>query len=118
MRILLISNSGKPFLEHCKARIAEFLGPAKTVAFVTAANLHDEGAYYQRAREALEGPPPAGAEVEVLHLRWDADPVTTLEKAEALFMGGGNTYALLKRLQEGGLLEAIRARVRAGLPYV
>ncbi|MBI4590609.1 MAG: dipeptidase PepE, partial [Candidatus Rokubacteria bacterium] len=42
----------------------------------------------------------------------------TLEKAEALFMGGGNTYALLKRLQEGGLLEAIRARVRAGLPYV
>jgi dipeptidase E len=33
-------------------------------------------------------------------------------------MGGGNTYALLKRLQEAGLLPAIRARVAAGMPYV
>ncbi|MBI5628437.1 MAG: Type 1 glutamine amidotransferase-like domain-containing protein, partial [Candidatus Rokubacteria bacterium] len=98
MRILLISNSGKPFLEHCKARIADFLGPARTVAFVTAANLHDEAAYWGRARAALEGPPPAGAGLEVLHLRWDAHPLATLEAAEAIFMGGGNTYALLKRL--------------------
>jgi dipeptidase E len=40
-----------------------------------------------------------------------------LAAAEALFMGGGNTYALLQRLRGAGLLEAIRARVAAGMPY-
>ncbi|MFQ5828325.1 MAG: dipeptidase PepE [Candidatus Methylomirabilia bacterium] len=118
MRVLLISNSGKPFLEHCKAVLAEFLRPARTVAFVTAANLYDEGSYYLLARGALEGPPPAGAGVQVLHLRWDTDPLTTLDKSEALFVGGGNTYALLKRLREASLLEPIRARVCAGMPYI
>jgi dipeptidase E len=33
-------------------------------------------------------------------------------------MGGGNTYALLTRLHRSGLLDAIRERVRAGMPYV
>jgi dipeptidase E len=33
-------------------------------------------------------------------------------------MGGGNTYALLKRLRESGLLPAIRERVLAGMPYL
>ncbi|MBI4561372.1 MAG: dipeptidase PepE [Candidatus Rokubacteria bacterium] len=118
MRILLISNSGKPFLEHCKAWIFQFLGPARKVAFVTAAILYDEAAYYERAREALEGPRPAGADLELLHLRGDAHPLVTLEQADALFMGGGNTYALLKRLRQADLLEPTRARVRAGMPYI
>ena len=33
-------------------------------------------------------------------------------------MGGGNTYALLKRLRESGLLPAVRERVQAGMPYL
>ncbi len=118
MRLLLISNSGRPFLEHCKAEITAFLGDARTVAFVTAANLGDEVAYWERAREALEGEPPQGAGLRVLHLRWDAEPRATLAAAEALFVGGGNTYALLARLQKARLLTPIRARVRRGMPYV
>lgn len=105
MRTLLISNSGRPFLEHCKPHIRAFLRGLRRVAFVTAANLYDEEAYYQRARGALEGLPPAGAELEILHLRWDVDPLATLDKAEAIFVGGGNTYALLHRLRQASLLE-------------
>jgi dipeptidase E len=118
MRLLLISNSGTPFLEHCMGHIAAFLGPARRLAFVTAANLHDELAYHERARAALGAAPPGGCGVDVLHLRWDVDPLAVLGQAEAIFVGGGNTYALLMRLREAGLLDAIRARVRAGLPYV
>ena len=62
--------------------------------------------------------PPEGEGLELLHLRWNDRPLDTLGRAEALFMGGGNTYALLKRLREAGLLPAIRARVEAGMPYV
>jgi dipeptidase E len=118
MKLLLISNSGRPFLEHCMGRIAAFLGPARRLAFVTAANLQDESAYYERARAALGAAPPAGCGADVLHLRWEADPLVVLGQAEAVFVGGGNTYALLVRLREAGLLDAIRARVRAGLPYI
>ncbi len=118
VRLLLISNSGRPFLRHCQGTIAVFLGSdgsARRVAFVTAAALRDEETYYELARAALE-PEPTGLTVE--HLRWDRDPLPTLARAEAVFVGGGNTYALLRRLRESGLLAAMRERVRAGLPYI
>jgi dipeptidase E len=119
MRVLLISNSGRPFLEHARPHIADFLGGAlKRLAFVTAASLADEVAYYQRAQAALAPLPPDGIGVQVMHLRWDAEPLATLAQADAGFVGGGNTYALLKRLREGQLLEPIRARVQAGMPYI
>ena len=88
------------------------------MAFVTAASLTDEAAYWQRAQDSLSPPPGAGLGLDVLHLRWDADPLATLERAQAIFVGGGNTYALLKRLRHARLLDAIRARVEAGMPYV
>jgi len=113
MRVLLISNSGKPFLEHCREAITDFVGPARRVAFVTAASYDDESAYHAMAVQALG---PVG--LEVLHLRAEDRPQATLEKAETLFVGGGNTYHLLRRLQQAGLLPAIRARVESGMPYI
>src|SRR6266511_5237284 len=95
MRVLLISNSGRPFLEHARPHLADFLSGLKRLAFVTAASLADEPGYHERARAALAPAPPAGLGLEVLHLRWDAEPLATLKRAEALFVGGGNTYALL-----------------------
>jgi peptidase E len=85
---------------------------------VTAASLHDEAVYFERIRAALAPPPPEGAGLDVLHLKWDDRPLETLRRAGALFMGGGNTYALLKRLAASGLLPAIRERVSGGMPYM
>jgi dipeptidase E len=116
MRVLL--HSGGPLGPEGRAGLSDFLGPRLRVAFVTAASLHDETAYFERVRAALEPAPPAGAGLELQHLRWDREPLATLAAAEALFMGGGNTYALLQRLRAAGLLEAIRSRVAAGMPYL
>ena len=113
MRVLLISNSGRPFLEHCRDAVRDFLGGARRVGFVTAASLGDETGYWQLARDALA---PVGLAVE--HVRWDREPRAALDRVDAVFVGGGNTYALLKRLHESGLLDAIRSRVLAGTPYV
>ena len=112
MRLLLISNSGRPYLAHCRAEILDFLGPARRVAFVTAASLGDEDGYYETARAAL------APEIAVEHMRWDRDPFPALARAEAVFVGGGNTYALLRRLRQSGLLGPLRERVEAGLPYI
>jgi len=112
MRVLLLSNSGRPYLAHARAELLDILGPARRIGFVTAASLGDEEAYHEMARGAL------APELLVEHIRWDRDPFPTLARVDAVFVGGGNTYALLKRLQRAALLEPLREHVRAGLPYI
>jgi peptidase E len=63
MRALLISNSGRPFLEHCSQAMAEFVKPRRRLGFVSAASLGDERLYCERVREAL-----APVEMEVEHV--------------------------------------------------
>ncbi len=46
------------------------------------------------------------------------DPVEAILEAPALFVGGGNTFRLLGEMYGRGLLEPIRRRVRAGMPYL
>ena len=118
MRLLLISNSGRPFLGWCRPIIGDFLGGAPTLAFVSAATLYAVDAYWQRVREALAPAPPDGLGLTVLHCDWRGSWREPLARADAVFLGGGNTYALLQRLQQSGLLEAIGERVRAGMPYI
>ena len=117
MRVLL--HSGGLLLHPTGLReIVDFLGGLRHVALVTAASLHDEALTFSRLQGFLSPPPPTGAGLELLHLRWNDRPLETLAQAEALFMGGGNTYALLKRLRKAVLLAAIRERVHAGMPYL
>lgn len=117
MRIFL--HSGGLLLRPDGLRdVADFLGGLRRVALVTAASLYDETAYFERFKAFLSPPPPEGTGVDLLHLRWNDRPLETLARAEALFIGGGNTYALLKRLREAGLLPAIRERVVGGMPYL
>ena len=114
----VLLHSGGPLGPGGRAGLSAFLGGRARVAFVTAANLHDEAGYFERVRATLAPPPPEGAGLELAHLRWNDRALETLGRVEALFMGGGNTYALLGRLREAGLLEAIRDRVAAGMPYM
>jgi dipeptidase E len=113
MRVLLISNSGRPYLEHCRGALGDFFGPdVRRLGFVSAATLADPEFYFTRAREGLE---PLGVQIE--HVHWEHAPLKTLGRVDALFVGGGNTYALLDRVRSSGLLDAIQERARGGMPY-
>jgi dipeptidase E len=112
-RLLLLSNStnhGGGFLDHAMDRILAFLGPRRRLAFVPFA-LRDHEGYAAKVRDRFA---PAGIEVD--RVRLDGD--TALDTAEALFVGGGNTFRLLDRLQRGNLLGAVRERVDEGMPYL
>ena len=111
MRLLLISSSvvhGYGFLDHSEADIRALLSGRRNVAFVPFAQ-HDVAAYTARVRNRL-----AAMDFDVTQVRGPED----LERADAIFIGGGNTFRLLKQLYETKLVDAIRERVRGGLPYI
>ncbi len=114
-RLLLISNStqhGRAYLEHAEREIRDLLGSSARVLFVPYA-LYDRDAYAATARAKFEA---MGYELESIHRA--EKPREAVEKAEALFIGGGNTFRLLKALYDHDLLPAIRTRVRQGMPYI
>ena len=117
MRLLLISATGLPYFEHCKREIVDFLGGSERVGFVSAATLFDEEEYFRLIEERLIESASAISR-ELIHIRWDSDWRKALETVDAILIGGGNTYALLKRLHQSGLLEVLRKRIRSGLPYI
>lgn len=85
----------------------------KTILFVPYA-LKDHDKYTATVRDALQ---PWGYTVEGLHTK--PDPGQALREAQAIFVGGGNTFVLLKQLYELQLVQLIRELVlQKGLTYV
>ncbi|EDV91748.1 probable alpha-aspartyl dipeptidase [Drosophila grimshawi] len=116
--LLLLSSSrlhGHGYLEHARHQLDELFQAknVKTVLFVPYA-LRDHDKYTATVRDALQ---PWGYAVEGLHTQ--PDPAEALRKAQAIFVGGGNTFVLLKQLYELQLVELIRELVlKHGLIYV
>ncbi|WP_047444369.1 dipeptidase PepE [Alistipes sp. ZOR0009] len=117
MRLLLISNStnaGEPYLDYPKYEIKKFLGDIKTVLFIPYAGVtfsYDE--YEAKVANRLS---EVGIEVKSIH--HFTNPVEAAENAEAIVVGGGNTFRLLERVQANGLLDVIRKKVMLGTPYI
>ena len=114
-RILLISSStlyGSGYLDHAEQEIRDFLGKVEYVLFVPFA-LYDRDAYATLARERFNR---MGYELESAHQVQDI--AHSIEQAGAVFIGGGNTFRLLKALYDFDLLSPIRRRVAAGMPYI
>lgn len=117
-RLLLLSNSTNydgEFLAHAVGDIRDFLGASvKRVLFVPFAGVtrsYDEYASVVRGRfEEM------GYQLDSVHEA--ARPVEAVESAEAIAVGGGNTFHLLRGMYETGLTESIRARVEIGTPYI
>ena len=117
LRLLLLSNSrnpGQAYLAHALEAIREFLGPVRELVFVPYAGVQITADQYAgQVRMALA---PLGVSVRAVT---DADePVSLVRGAEAVAVGGGNSFQLLKRMYETDLLEAVRARALAGMPYL
>jgi dipeptidase E len=108
--LLLLSSSfvhGTGFLEHALGAIAELVARGDTVHFAPFA-VSDHAGYSAMVADTLE---PLGAEVVGLHA---VDARAAVEEAEVLFVGGGNTFRLLRTIQRLDLVEPVRRRVAAG----
>lgn len=114
-RVLLISNStlyGSGYLDHAESEVRSFLGTVGRVLFVPFA-LYDRDAYAATARDRFH---KMGYGLESIHMA--ADALQAVTDAEAIFIGGGNTFRLLKALYDANVLPVIRQRVSEGMPYI
>ena len=118
-RLLLFSSSRVPgderYLTWAADLVRDFFGrEVRTLAFVPFAGVtisFDE--YTARTRDAFG---EIGYEVRSVHEA--GDPRAVVREADAVLVGGGNTFQLLARVYATGLRDVIRERVAAGMPYM
>ncbi|MDG1757290.1 MAG: dipeptidase PepE [Bacteroidia bacterium] len=117
MNLLLLSNStnyGEPYMQWCSSTITSFVKDHSSIIFIPYAGVgftYDE--YTQKVNYAL-----SSFDVKVSNLDNFDDKAKALKDSSAIFVGGGNTFHLLKMLQQFDLLETIQKVVANGKPYV
>ena len=115
MRLVLLSNStnhGGGYLDHAAAAIAGLFLGARRIAFVPFA-LQDQAGYVERARDRLRA-----FGLETVSVEEGAAGRRAIEQSDGVFVGGGNTFRLLDRLQRSEMVALLGARARAGMPYL
>jgi dipeptidase E len=113
--LLLNSSSsfhGYGYMDHVQAAVQELFASAPEVLFIPWA-LHDPDKYTKTVADRFHR---MGLRLRGIHEA--ADPVKAVEDAAGIFIGGGNTFRLLSRLYEAAVIQPIRERVLAGMPYM
>jgi dipeptidase E len=119
MRLLLISNStnpGETYLDYPKTHIQTFLekDSVREILFVPyAAVTFSYDAYVEKVQSRFD---EFGIKVRGIHR--ENDPVAAVGAAQAIVVGGGNTFHLLKYVRESGIVDAVREKALNGTPYV
>jgi dipeptidase E len=116
--MLLLSNSTcyqKGYLEHAMGDLKQFLGDSVSrVLFIPYAGVTIAwDTYTEKVREKYA---EIGYHLDSVHET--SNPVAAVRHAEAIAVGGGNTFHLLREFYETRLIEPIRERVMEGMPYM
>jgi dipeptidase E len=107
--------SGESYLDYAKNEIRNFLGekPVTALFIPYAAVTFSYEQYVEKVQERF-------AEIghSVVGIHTFNDPVEAVHLAEAIVVGGGNTWQLVRMLHEHHLIAPIRERVYSGAPYI
>lgn len=117
MKLLLLSSSraaNSAYLAPNLALIGQHLAGVKKVLFIPYAAVSiSYDAYQQMVQQAFDA---IDIEVDSIHLH--QNPRLAVAQAEAIVIGGGNTFVLLQLLYQQGLIDEIRAQVTNNVPYL
>lgn len=116
-RLLLLSTSmlhGKNYLEYAADIIQGFFAEnnVSKILFIPYAS-SDHDAYEKKVMETFQ---EFGLKLSSIHKSQDL--LSEVKNAQGFFVGGGNTFLLLKTLYDLNLIEPIRERVKEGIPYM
>ncbi|MDO6840644.1 MAG: dipeptidase PepE [Paraglaciecola chathamensis] len=115
MNLLMLSSSragDEAYLAHAKDMIASHLTGCQRIVFIPYAGVTiDWPSYTEKVQSALP-------EFNIIGIESFDDPKLAIEQADAVMVGGGNTFHLLHQLYSNDLIHPIQERVEQGLPYV
>ncbi|WP_414588066.1 dipeptidase PepE [Scytonema sp. PCC 10023] len=117
-RLLLLSNStnlGEEYLFYPRQQLQIFLGNSvKKILFIPFAGVTSNFDYYtEKVGKVFKD---IGYEIDTIHIA--ENPHELIKKAEAIVVGGGNTFHLMHWLHKIGIIETIREKVNNGTPYI
>jgi dipeptidase E len=117
MKVLALSSSrvaNGGYLESAAPLIQELLGTEQlTAAFISFALVDRNYDYYgATVQQALSHLP------YTINFVTEKDPVSTIQNADAIMVGGGNTFKLLHDLYHFDLVHLIQEKVSNGSPYI
>ena len=117
-KLLLLSNSTMPgtaFFTWPRPHVKRFLGdkPRNLVFIPFAAVTFPFDEYETVVRKVFNE-----MNYSIFSIHRVSNKKQALEEAEGIVVGGGNTFALLSRLQDANLLELIRQKSAVGTPYI
>ncbi|MDM1292917.1 dipeptidase PepE [Sphingobacterium sp. N143] len=115
--LLVVSTStiyGSEFLAYIKDDFVKFIQADELlfVPFARPSGISFDD-YTAKVKGAL-----ADKNIQVRGLHEFSDKKKAIQEAKAIFVGGGNTFLLLKTLYELDLIQQLRAQVAKGVPYV
>jgi dipeptidase E len=118
MRLLLFSNStnsGEDYLNYTLPYIKEFVSTQDLHALFIpfAAVSLDYEAFFQMVVVKIKE-----IGIPLISIHRSNNPITSIENANLFIVGGGNSFSLLKKMQDLNLLELIRKKVQSGTPYI
>ncbi|TXE86414.1 dipeptidase PepE [Campylobacter volucris] len=119
-KVLLLSSSGYKntgYLNHALPWLKEFVKKnnlkGKKVAFIPYAGVRKTYEQYEaQVAKALES---LGLQIISVHR---GNAIDIIKNADAIFVGGGNTFELVNQLYNNNLVELIAKKVSEGIPYV
>ena len=106
---------GSGYLEYLQKPLLNLFKDCKKVLFIPYARpsglSHD--AYTEIARKGL-----SFLNAEIIGIHESNNPKKALYEAEAIFVGGGNTFVLVNELYKNNLMQLLKEQVEWGTPYL
>lgn len=106
---------GEPYLDYPKYEIQKFLGnkPVTALFIPYAAVTFSYDIYVDKVNERF-------AEIghKVVGIHTFDNPAKAIRKADVIIVGGGNTWQLVRKMNDFNLMPAIRDKVLSGTPYI
>lgn len=114
-KVLMLSSSrqgDEPYLYHAKTMIQAHLSGIEEVLFIPFAGVTmNWDAYTAKVQAALP-------EIKITGIHQHQDAHEAINIAQAILVGGGNTFNLLNEIYQQDLFQAIQQRVISGMPYI
>jgi len=106
---------GSDYLEYLLDELKNFFKNANTILFIPYARpsgiSHD--AYTNKVKDSF-----SKIKKTVVGIHTFNNPIEAIEKAEGIFVGGGNTFVLLNELYKHKLITVLKKTIVNGTPYL